>query len=143
MSRPGTLEPPGAKERAKRGPVRRWGAGPAATGWLDPRGRTLGGRAFTLNRLTGLALVLYLYLHLSVLSLLLLGESAWDAFLGVATSSVVLGFDVVLFHALNGVRVALVGSGVVPHRQRALFWAGAAVGTVALAYGALHIVGAG
>ena len=148
MSRPGTLEPPGAKERAKRGPVRRKGAGPAATGWLDPRGRTLGGRAFTLNRLTGLALVLYLYLHLSVLSLLLLGESAWDAFLGVATSSVVLGFDVVLlfgllFHALNCVRVALVGSGVVPHRQRALFWAGAAVGTVALAYGALHIVGAG
>jgi succinate dehydrogenase / fumarate reductase cytochrome b subunit len=139
---------PGEKERAARGPVRRKGIGPAPSAWLDPRGRALGGRVFTVNRLTGLALVLYLYLHLGVLSILLFGESVWDDLLGVATSPVFLGFDVVLlfgllFHALNGVRVALVGSGVAPDRQRALFLAVAVLGAIALAYGGFRLVGAG
>jgi hypothetical protein len=39
------------------------------------------------------------------------------------------------------VRVALVGSGIVPHRQKALFWAGTVIGTIALVYGAIHILG--
>jgi succinate dehydrogenase / fumarate reductase cytochrome b subunit len=98
------------------------------------------------NRVTGLGLLVYLYLHLGVLSLLLAGESAWTDFLEVATSTVFLLLDVVLlfgllFHGLNGVRVALVGSGIVPNRQRALFWAGSVIGTVVLAYGAVHILG--
>jgi succinate dehydrogenase / fumarate reductase cytochrome b subunit len=148
VSRPALTGLPGARERAERGPVRHKGIGPSPTGWLDPRGRTLGGRAFALNRVSGLALVLYLYLHLSVLSMLLLGASAWDDFLGVATNSFFLGLDVVLlfgllFHALNGIRVALVGSGIFPNRQRALFWAGMTIGAVALAYGALHVLGGG
>jgi succinate dehydrogenase / fumarate reductase cytochrome b subunit len=92
--------------------------------------------------------VLYLYLHLGVLSILLFGASAWDEFLGLATSSFFLGLDVVLlagllFHGLNGIRVALVGSGVAPNRQRALFWAAAVIGTAALVYGAVHVLGAG
>jgi succinate dehydrogenase cytochrome b subunit len=133
-------------DRVPRGPVRHKGSGPAAAGWLDPRGRSLGGRAFALNRITGLGLVLYLYLHLGVLSILLAGESAWDDLLGVATSWAFLGLDVVLlfgllFHGLNGIRVALVGSGIVPSRQRALFWAGTTIGTVALLYGAFHVLG--
>jgi len=49
----------------------------------------------------------------------------------------------ILFHGLNGVRVALVGTGVVPDRQRALFWAFTVIGTLTLAYGAIHILGAG
>jgi succinate dehydrogenase cytochrome b subunit len=141
-------ELPGAEERAARGPVRHKGIGPAPSGWLDPRGRALGGRAFALNRVTGLALVLYLYLHLGVLSILLFGASAWDDFLGLATSSFFLGLDVVLlagllFHGLNGIRVALIGSGLAPNRQRALFWGSAVIGTVVLAYGAVHVLGAG
>ena len=148
MSGTGVTELPGASERAAPGPVPHKGIGPAPSGWLDPRGRSLGGRAFALNRVTGLALVLYLYLHLGVLSILLFGASAWDDLLGVATSTAFLGLDVVLlfgllFHGLNGIRVGLVGSGVAPDRQRALFWAGAAVGAVVLAYGALHVFGAG
>ena len=148
MSGAGVTELPGARERALRGPVRHKGMGPAPSGWLDPRGRTLGGRAFALNRVTGLALVLYLYLHLGVLSILVVGESAWDDFLGLATSSFFLGLDVVLlfgllFHGLNGIRVALVGSGVAPNRQRALFWTAALIGTLALVYGSLHVLGVG
>ncbi len=140
------VELPGARERARRGPVRHHGPGPAPAGWLDPRGRTLSGRAFALNRLTGLALVVYLYLHLGVLSILLGGESGWSSLLSVVTSAVFLGADVVLiavllFHALNGVRVGLIGSGVaVGHERRMLWWA-VAVGGIALAAALLHIVG--
>lgn len=137
---------PGLEERRARGPVRRKGIGPSPSGWLDPRGRALGSWAFAVNRVTGLGLLFYLYLHLGVLSMLLAGESAWNGFLELATTTVFLLLDVLLlfgllYHGLNGVRIALVGSGVVPNRQRALFWAGAVVGGLVLAYGALHILG--
>lgn len=110
-------------------------------GWLDPRGRHVGGWAFALNRITGLGLVFYLYLHLGVLSLLARGPSAWDAFIAVALSPLFLALDViliagVLIHGLNGIRLVLLGLGVVTGRQRALFvilMGIAAVGVVAAA----------
>ena len=137
---------PGAAERAERGPVRRKGAGPAFTGWFDPRGRALEGRAFALNRIAGIGLVVYLYLHLGVLTVLLAGAGAWSDVLQVATSRTFLVFDVVLlfgllFHGLNGLRVGAVGSGILTGRQRALLWGAMAIGAVALAYGIVHIVG--
>src|SRR4029077_5030825 len=108
-------EVPGAEERAARGPVRRKGVGVPTSGWFDPRGRALGGFAFAVNRITGLGLVFYLYLHLTVLSLLLRGEHAWSEFLRIATSWSFLSLDVLLlfgllYHGLNGIRVALVGT---------------------------------
>lgn len=146
MSRTEARGMPGVEEREARGPVRRKGIGPTPIGWLDPRGRAIGSWAFAVNRVTGLGLVFYLYLHLAVLSLLLVGESAWGDFLRIATTTAFLLLDVLLlfgllFHGLNGIRVALVGSGVVPNRQKALFWAGTVIGTLGLAYGAVHILG--
>ncbi len=134
-------------ERDRPGPVHHKGPGPAANGWLDPRGREHGGRAFALHRLTGLVLVFYLYLHLAVLSLLLVGSSSWSSFLGIVTAKGFLAFEVVLiltliFHGLNGIRVALVGSGVMVSHERAIFWAGMTIGAVAIAGTALHVFGA-
>jgi succinate dehydrogenase cytochrome b subunit len=132
--------------RDERGPVLRKGVGLSPSGWFDPRGRTIGGWAFAVNRITGLGLVFYLYLHLAVLSMLLRGASAWNDFLRIATTTAFLGLDVLLvfgllYHGLNGVRVALVGTGIVPNRQRALFWAGTVIGTLLLTGAALHILG--
>ncbi len=137
---------PGAEERSARGPVLRKGVGIAQTGWFDPRGRAIGSWAFAVNRITGLGLVFYLYLHLGVLSMLLIGRSAWSDFLSLATTFVFLGLDVLLlfgllFHGLNGIRVALVGTGIVPNRHMALFWAFTIIGTLTLLAGALHIMG--
>jgi succinate dehydrogenase / fumarate reductase cytochrome b subunit len=136
---------PGADERRARGPVLRKGLGPRPIGWLDPRGRALGHVAFVGNRITGLGLVFYLYLHLGVLSMLLRGGRAWNDFLGLATTTVFLLLDVLLlfgllYHGLNGLRVALVGMGYVPNLQRALWWAGTVIGTLVLLAGALHIL---
>jgi succinate dehydrogenase / fumarate reductase cytochrome b subunit len=132
--------------RAERGPVLRKGVGVSPSGWFDPRGRTIGGWAFAVNRITGLGLVFYLYLHLAVLSLLLGGADAWNDFLRIATTTVFLLLDVLLvfgllYHGLNGVRVALIGTGLVPGRERALFWAGTVIGTIALIAAGLHILG--
>ena len=137
---------PGLEERAQRGPVLRKGIGVTPSGWFDPRGRAIGSWAFAANRITGLGLVFYLYLHLGVLSILLVGKSAWNDFVELATNVVFLGLDVlllfgILFHGLNGVRVALVGTGIVPDKQKALFWAFTVIGTLTLAYGAFHILG--
>ncbi len=137
---------PGDEERRRRGPVQRKGAGPGPVGWLDPRGRMLGHVAFVANRISGLGLVFYLYLHLAVLSMLLRGADAWNDFLRLATTTIFLLLDVlllfgILYHGLNGVRVALVGTGVAPSAQKALWVAGGVIGTVLLLAGALHILG--
>jgi succinate dehydrogenase / fumarate reductase cytochrome b subunit len=134
--------------RRERGPVQRKGLGPGPVGWLDPRGRTLGHVAFVGNRVTGLGLVFYLYLHLGVLSMLLRGADAWNGFLELATTTVFLLLDVlllfgILYHGLNGLRVALVGTGIAPNAQKALWIAGSVIGTLLLVGGALHILGSG
>ncbi len=117
-------------------------------GWGDPRGRRLGGWAFIINRLTGLGILLYLFLHLIVLSLLARGPSAWNDFVSVALSPVFLFFDIVLifgllFHGLNGIRVTLVGFGLVVDRQRAMLVALMVLGAIVLVVAALRIIEVG
>jgi len=113
-------------------------------GWFDPRGRRLGGWAFALNRLTGLGLVAYLYLHLGILSLLARGPDAWDTFVDIALNPLVLALDVVLifgmlFHGLNGLRVGLVGYGLVASRQAALFVGLMVIGAIVLVVATLRV----
>jgi succinate dehydrogenase / fumarate reductase cytochrome b subunit len=106
--------------------------------WFDVRSRGVGSWAFALNRLTGLGLVLYLFLHLVILSLLLRGEAGWDAFIRLARSPLFLTLDAVLifgiiYHGLNGIRVGMIGLGYGVRLQRALFWSLMAVGLALLA----------
>ena len=147
MNEPTIDELPGAAERALLGPIHHKGPGPAATGWIDPRRRRHGGRALALHRLTGMVIVLYLYLHLGVLSMLLIGRSAWSSFLSLVTAKSFLALEAVLiaavlFHGLNGIRVALVGSGIAVSRERALFWTATTIAAVASILAALHMLGA-
>jgi len=114
-------------------------------GWFDPRHRRLGGWAFALNRLSGLGVLLYLYLHLVILSQLARGPEAWGGFLAVATSPVVLTFDVVLLaglliHGLNGVRITLLGFGLVLSREKALYVALMMIAGIVLLAGAARII---
>jgi succinate dehydrogenase / fumarate reductase cytochrome b subunit len=137
-----------AIRRARRepGPVQRKGPGPAA--WFDVRRRGVGHVAFSIGRITGLGLVGYLYLHLGVLSLLLGGEDAWGSFLRLATGPVFLGLDLLLIfgllaHGLNGLRVALIGSGFVPDSQKALYRSLVTFGAIVLLYCVIRVIGSG
>jgi succinate dehydrogenase / fumarate reductase, cytochrome b subunit len=117
-----------------------------ASRWFDVRRRKLGMWAYALNRITGIGLVVYLYLHLGVLSLLARGQSSWDSFVSLARSPCYLALDVVLLagiliHGLNGLRLALTGFDISVRAQKALFGALMAVAAVALMVAALKIFG--
>ncbi len=112
--------------------------------WFDVRRRRVGSWAFALNRLTGLGLTFYLLLHLGVLSLLLKGEAGWNQFVTLARSPLFLTLDVllifgILFHGLNGIRVALVGMGIGARNQNKLFWILMAIGLLLLIVSAILV----
>lgn len=86
------------------------------TGWLG------GGRwgferyLYTLHRVTGLGLLTYFVLHIGVTSSRAFGESAWAAAMGrvkgpLFTVGEYLVFAAFAFHAVNGIRLALVELG--------------------------------
>ncbi|MGC8633092.1 MAG: succinate dehydrogenase [Candidatus Limnocylindrales bacterium] len=118
-------------------------------GWVDVRGRRLGGWAFILNRLAGLGVLFYLYLHLLVLSQLAVGPDAWNSLLQHwFLNPVFLALDVVLLaglllHGLNGIRLALVEFGLVVSRQKALLVALTVIGAIVLLIGVLMLISHG
>ncbi|MCL4562463.1 MAG: succinate dehydrogenase, cytochrome b556 subunit [Chloroflexi bacterium] len=93
--------------------------------WFRVWGRSPGMWAFALNRLAGIGLVFYLFLHLYVLHLLAEGPQAYEQFLALVRSPVFILGELlvvvgVLYHGLNGIRVALNGFGVAVPAQKAL-----------------------
>ena len=99
------------------GSFRRPGVLRGLTYWLEPRLHDPGWLAFALSRLTGHILVLYLVLHLVVLSQLLGGAAGWNRLLELFGSRPFLVGDVLLiaavvFHGLNGLRVAALTFGI-------------------------------
>ncbi len=113
--------------------------------WFDMRRGGLGLAAFVLNRVTGLGLVVYLFVHLIVLSLLARGPSAWDDFVRLARSPLFLLLDIVLLagvliHGLNGIRVTLVGLGIGISRQKVTFVGLMAAAVVLLVAAALGVL---
>ena len=83
--------------------------------------------AFLLHRITGLALVFYLLLHITVISTSLKGPASFDMLLKKLTSPLFIVLDLgllaaVLFHALNGARILLFDLGIGIRRQKFLLW---------------------
>ena len=115
-----------------------------AARWFDVRRRKAGMWAYALNRITGIGLVVYLYLHLGVLSMLIRGQSAWDSFVALARSPFYLALDVILLagiliHGLNGLRLAFTGVGFSVGAQKALFIILMVIGAIILLVAALKI----
>lgn len=97
-----------------------------AVRWFDVRRRGVGMWAYALNRITGLILVGYLYLHLMILSMLARGAGSWDSFISLARSPILLSLDIfllaaILIHGLNGIRVVVMGLGFGVRSQKVLF----------------------
>jgi len=112
--------------RPPRSPLR------GAAGWARVRGRHLGSVAFFINRVTGLLLVGYLYLHLGVLYMLTEGQGSWASVLRLFKNHYVLALEsllilFILVHGLNGLRLALVGTGIGVRHQKAWFTAAISV----------------
>ncbi len=115
--------------------------GRALQAWFNPIRRSAGFLAFVLMRLTGIGLVVYLIMHLIVLSTLVQGEAAWDSFVALAKQPAFLLLDVVLIagiliHMLNGLRVSMIGLGFGTDSHKGIFWTLMVVAFLLLAYAA-------
>ena len=89
-------------------------------------GRGLGMWAYWLHRLTGLALVAYLLLHIMVISSATGGAQSFDPLLATLQSPLFVLLDLgllalVLIHGLNGIRIFLFDLGIGIASQKQLF----------------------
>lgn len=87
----------------------------------------LGMWAFVLHRVTGLALIFYLLLHIIVISTSLRGPAAFNQLLAVLTTPLFVIADLallaaILFHGFNGVRILLFDLGIGVRFQKVIFW---------------------
>lgn len=83
--------------------------------------------AWTLQRVTGLLLLFYLFLHIHTISKLSQGPAAFDEAMATFHSPLFKLLEIallgtVVLHALNGIRITLVDLGVGVQKQRQLFW---------------------
>lgn len=104
-------------------------------------GRGLGMWAYWLHRLTGLALVGYLLLHIFVISSARGGAGSFDPLLKTLQSPLFVALDVgllalVLIHGLNGIRIVLFDLGIGIQSQKQIFIGLMAIGAVIFLIGA-------
>ena len=87
-----------------------------------------GTMAHLLHRVTGLLIVVYLFLHIGVMSYTYFDAgSGFDDLMATFASTPFLIVDLVLFagvmiHGLNGIRIMLFDMGYFSRRQKELFW---------------------
>lgn len=93
---------------------------------LHPANAGIGMYAFVLHRVTGLALIFYVMLHIPVIGSVVLGVSSFDAVMAFLHTKFWVILDIgllaaVLFHGLNGVRLLLFDLGVLVKQQKIVF----------------------
>lgn len=122
---------------------------PGTPGMVDtdasPRNYATGMWAYILQRATGLALVLYLLLHIVIVTQSIRGPDVFDALLRTLLGPPFLVLDLLLFaatlfHALNGVRIILFDLGIGIREQKTVFGALMAVGGVLFSWVFLRIL---
>ena len=101
--------------------------------------------AHLIQRLTGLALLVYLFLHVHTIRELSNGPEAFNRALSAFANPLFRMLEIgllatVVLHAFNGIRLTMIDLGVGHARQRQLFWAWSiGVGTVIFLAGAIPI----
>ncbi len=141
--------------RRRRGVIRssRVGRPNRNTPWW-PGNYRIGTWAYVLHRLTGLALVAYLFIHMWVISFAAVrwGGFSFEQVMALLRTPPFLVFDlgllgILLFHGLNGLRILLFDTGIGIRVQREIFWAVAAITVLgeaaAIAVWLPHVLGRG
>lgn len=118
-----------------------------ATGWAQAEGLRLlaigkrffaptrqqpGVLAFVLHRLTGVFILLYLFIHIATVANANFDRKSFDELMRILVSPPFLLFSwllfvVIVYHSLNGIRITLFDAGVGTRRQKGLFLGVAAV----------------
>ncbi|MGC8646651.1 MAG: succinate dehydrogenase [Thermoplasmata archaeon] len=100
--------------------------------WIKIKGRQISdGIAFLFHRLTGLVILLYLYIHFAALSQLIGSQSTggqnFQNFLKTVESPPFVALDILLFlvifyHGANGIRLVFSEFGIGTSRRKLFFW---------------------
>jgi succinate dehydrogenase / fumarate reductase cytochrome b subunit len=101
--------------------------------------------AQVVQRVTGLLLLAYLFLHVHTIRQLSNGPAAFDLAVGEFKSPFfkvleIALLGIVILHALNGIRITLIDLGVGHKHQRQLFWVwSVGIGTLVFLAGAIPL----
>jgi succinate dehydrogenase / fumarate reductase, cytochrome b subunit len=95
--------------------------------WRKYRWQFSGMVAFAIQRVTGILLLVYLFLHVHTVSKLSQGPAAFNQAMATFANPFFKLLEIgllgtVVLHALNGIRITLVDLGIGVGRQRQLFW---------------------
>lgn len=105
-----------------------------------------GSWAWIIHRLTGIGLTLYIIVHIYALSCLQRGKEAFDTEMKLFSSPFFLFLEwalggLVLYHALNGIRIVLIDLGNGAKYHKALYYAAWTIGIILLIIMAILIFG--
>ena len=102
------------------------------------------------HRLTGIILVVYIFMHLSFITTASLadGEKSFDDLMAITSQPLFVAMDfllvfVVIYHGMNGLRVILFDFGLGIRRQKLVFWVAMAIAaalTVAGLWAVWHLI---
>ena len=95
--------------------------------WFKIKGRSLSGLSFSLHRITGIILLIYLVLHLTFLTSLRYGKDIYHSLIEKTVQPATLPLDLLLilatfYHAFNGMRVILHEFGLAVELRKVLIY---------------------
>lgn len=116
--------------------------------WFDPRAKHPGTLGYIMNRVAGIGLTLYLFMHLLALGQLALGPGAYDRFIALAHNPLFIAGEYLvvaagLLHGLNGLRIVYTSLGKGAAYQKPLFYALMSLALVAILYFGFRMFGGG
>jgi succinate dehydrogenase / fumarate reductase cytochrome b subunit len=105
-----------------------------------PTNMKIGMWAWVGHRLTGILLVIYVFLHLSFLTQASLSHDKFEDLMAVMAQPQFVFLDfllvcAVIYHAMNGFRVVLFDLGIGIRRQKMVFWITMAIAAVLVVVG--------
>lgn len=105
-----------------------------------PTNMKIGMWAWVGHRLTGILLVVYVFMHLSFLTQASLNHDSFNSLMDVMAQPQFVFLDfllvcAVIYHAMNGFRVVLFDLGIGIRRQKMVFWITMAIAAVLVVVG--------
>jgi succinate dehydrogenase / fumarate reductase cytochrome b subunit len=105
----------------------------------------LGYVAWLLNRITGVAITVYLAIHIWVIHHLHQGEQGFNQVMHVVSHPIFKLLEIgllgiILYHAMNGIRILLIEWGGGSRNHKKLFWWMAGIAAAGLVFGAYPIL---
>lgn len=107
--------------------------------------KSTGFLSFLLRRVTGVALVLYLFIHMWVIGSVLNGPDAFDARLAMVQGPIftileILLLAAVVYHTIDGIRLLIVHYFRVTQYRKSLFYATLATVAIIFVAGAIPLL---